>query len=148
MRIQELLGTWRIPKLDLRKRQCFSFITCLIKWKTFYLALWLFPNSLFYLSIRVFKLLDSLLVCIWAMFACSQSQKVLVRKWKLLFKFWSLLVGISDWTPSLEFIPSNVRQFFKTQSSSVHSPHEVCSFHWLGRTCPGKCPSIQIRLVW
>lgn len=148
MRIQELLGTWRIPKLDLRERQCFSFITFLIKSKTFYHALWIFPNSLFYLSIHVFKLLDSLLVRIWAMFACSQSQEVLVRKWKLLFKFWSLLVGISNWAPSLEFIPSNVRKFFKTQSSPVHSPPEVCSFHWLGGTCPGKCPSIQIRLVW
>lgn len=86
MRVQELLGTWRILKLDLRQQQCFSFIQCLIKGKVFYHASWLFSNRWFYLYIHVFLLfLDRLHMHIWAMFAHSQSQKVLFRKQKGFF---------------------------------------------------------------
>lgn len=121
--MQELLGTWRIPKLDLREQQYLSIIICLVKWKIFYHALWFFPNSLFYLSIHHLKLLDSSHKHIWAMFACSQSQKVLFRKWKGLVKFWSLLFGVCDWAPSLEFIPSNVSRFSDKATSEHGSAH-------------------------
>lgn len=60
-------------------------------------------------------LLESFHKHIWAMFACSQSRTVLFRKWKGLVKFWSLLFGICDWAPSVEFIPSNVSHFSKTR---------------------------------
>lgn len=43
-----------------------------------------------YLFIISNCLLDSFHRHIWAMFACSQSQRVLFRKWKGLVKFWSL----------------------------------------------------------
>lgn len=79
-------------------------------------------------------LLDSLHMHIWVMFTCSQSQKVLFRKLKFLFKFWSLLLGICDWAPSLEFIPSNIRQFSKTQASSEHSSVHLRSAAFTGYT--------------